>query len=204
MGISNEFTSEQAAYMWQEIGIGGNSDDLLNSLSRNNAFITKIGKTYRYHHMLQQCTRHNFFKKPEEYQQKAYTSMGDWYMIQEDYIPAYYAFSNAKNYGKILSCIEKDRARSLNSEHQEMFFAWIDNCPEEVLLQYPSAIKICMLTMFTFNNIEGLYYLKGLLLKSLEMDERLSEEEKNNLLGDAEISESFVTFNDITAMSQYH
>lgn len=204
LGISDVFTREQAAYLWNALGSGGESEDLLNTLTKNNAFITKTNHLYRCHHMLQQCTHYYFSKKPPEYQQSIYTCLGNWYMDQEDYLSAYYAYSKADNFEKILSCIEKDRGFNLNYEHREDFFSWISRCPEDIMIQFPSAITICMLTMFTFNNIEELYRLKALLLKSLEMNTSLSDEEKNNLLGDAEISESFTVFNDISAMSQYH
>ncbi len=202
MGINNEFTKAQAAYLWA--GSVGDSEELLNSLSKNNAFITKTDNLYHYHHMLQQCTQYHFSQKSPEYRQKIYTRLGDWHMEQEDYLPAYFAYAKAENYEKILSCIERDRVLSLNFEHKQDFFSWLDNCPEETLLQYPSALTICMLTMFAFNNIEELYRLKALLLKSLEINDTLSDEEKNNLLGDAEISESFTAFNNISAMSEYH
>lgn len=204
IGITNEFTKEQAAYLWAGSGIGGDSDLILDDLSRKNAFITKTDNLYRYHHMLQQCARHHFAQQSPDYQKMSYTRLGDWFMAQEDYLQAYLTYAKAENYEKILSCIEKDRCVSLNAEHQQEFFTWIDNCPEATLIQYPNALTICMVTMFTFNNIAGLYRLKGLLLKSLAINETLSEEEKNNLLGDAEISESFTAFNNITAMSAYH
>ncbi|NLL91005.1 MAG: hypothetical protein GX222_01110 [Ruminococcaceae bacterium] len=204
IGITVEFTKEQAAYLWAESGFDGDSDELLNSLSKNNAFISKTGGLYRYHHMLGKCVRHLFSQKPEEYQKNSYTRLGDWYMEHNYYIHAYYAYAEAENYEKILACIEKDRSSSLNYEHAEDFFSWIGNCAEEILLRHPGALAVCMLTMFTFNNIEELYRLKSLLLKSLEINDTLSEEEKNNLLGDAEISESFTAFNDIPAMSEYH
>ena len=204
LGISNEFTKEQAAYLWETDNVNTDSEELLNSLSRNNAFITKTDNLYRYHHMLQQCTRYFFSKKTPEYQQKSYTRLGDWYLEQEDYLPAYFAYAKAENYEKILSCIEKDRSKSLNSEHAQDFFSWIGNCPEEILLRYTNVLPNCMLRMFTFNNIPELKRLKSLFLKSLEMNKTLSDEEKNNLLGDAEISESFTAFNNISAMSEYH
>lgn len=46
--------------------------------------------------------------------------------------------------------------------------------------------------------------MKALLLESLELDKELSAQERNNLLGDAEIAESFLSYNDISAMSAYH
>ncbi|MGI6508376.1 MAG: LuxR C-terminal-related transcriptional regulator [Saccharofermentanales bacterium] len=204
IGISNEFTKEKAAYLWAGSGIGGDSEILLDSLSKNNAFITRTDNLYRYHHMLQQCARYYFSQKPQEYRQKSYTRLGDWHMEQEDYVPAYFSYAKAENFDKILSCIEKDRAKSLNAEHAKDFFSWVGNCPEEILLQHPSALTVCMLKMFAFNNIAELKRLKSLLLKSLEMNKTLSDEEKNNLLGDAEISESFTAYNNISAMSAYH
>ncbi|HHW93558.1 MAG TPA: hypothetical protein GX734_03590 [Clostridiaceae bacterium] len=204
IGICNEFTQEQAAYLWGESGHDNDSAELLNSLSKNNAFITRTDYLYRYHHMLQQCTRYFFSQKPLDYQKRSYTRLGDWFIEQEDYVPAYFAYAKAENYEKILSCIEQDRAKSLNAEHAQSFFSWIDNCPEEILLQNPNALTACMVKMFAFNNIAELKRLKSLLLRSLEKNKTLSDEEKNNLLGDAEISESFTAYNNISAMSAYH
>lgn len=204
LGISNEFTKEKAAYLWAGSGTGGDSGELLNSLSKNNAFITRSDNQYRYHHMLQQCARHYFSQKPMEYQQKSYTRLGDWFMKEENFVPAYYSYARAENFEKILLCAEKDRAKSLNAEHAKDFFSWIGNCPEKILLHYPCALTACMVKMFAFNNIAELKRLKRLLLKSLEMNKTLSDEEKNNLLGDAEVSESFTAYNNISAMSAYH
>jgi LuxR family maltose regulon positive regulatory protein len=67
--MTDEFTAKQAAYLWRH----SDADDLLGSLSRNNAFITRNENgIYRYHHMLRQCTRHKFAEKPEAYQQENY------------------------------------------------------------------------------------------------------------------------------------
>ncbi len=204
IGICNEFTKEQAAFLWAGSSMSGDSEELLDSLSKNNAFITRTDNLYRFHHMLQQCTQYHFAQKPLSYQKKSYTRLGDWFMNEERYISAYYSYAKVENFERILSCLEQDRAKSLNSEHAKDFFSWIGNCPEEILLQNPYALTACMVKMFAFNNIAELKRLKSLLLKSLEMNKTLSNEEKNNLLGDAEISESFTAYNNISAMSAYH
>ncbi len=46
--------------------------------------------------------------------------------------------------------------------------------------------------------------MKGLLLKSLDRDTALTEQERHDLLGDAEVSESFLGYNNISAMSAHH
>ena len=156
LGISNEFTKEKAAYLWAGSGTGGDSGELLNSLSKNNAFITRSDNQYRYHHMLQQCARHYFSQKPMEYQQKSYTRLGDWFMKEENFVPAYYSYARAENFEKILLCAEKDRAKSLNAEHAKDLISWIGNFPEEILLHYPCALTAWMVKMVAFNNIADL------------------------------------------------
>ncbi len=102
------------------------------------------------------------------------------------------------------STLEKDKAKSLNTEHSQDFFRWIESCPEEYLLIYPVAIVACMVKMFSFHNIPEIKRMKGLLLKSLEQDTALTEQERHDLLGDAEVSESFLCYNNISAMSTHH
>lgn len=201
IGITDEFTATQASYLWR----GSDAADLLKRLSRNNAFITKNeAGIYRYHHMLQKCTRQEFAKKPEKYQRESYSNLGKWYCAREEYVSAYYAFYKACDWNGILITLEKDKAKSLNSEHSKDFFKWMENCPKEYFMRYPSAITSCMLKMFSFHNIPELKRMKSLLLESLEQDKELSLQERNNLLGDAEVSESFLSYNNISAMSAYH
>lgn len=104
----------------------------------------------------------------------------------------------------MLKTLEKDKAKSLNTEHSQDFFRWIESCPEEYLLRYPTAIVACMVKMFSFHNIPEIKRMKGLLLKSLDRDTTLTEQERHDLLGDAEVSESFLGYNNISAISTHH
>lgn len=201
IGMADEFTAGQAAYLWQHT----DAADLLGTLSKNNAFITKNENgVYRYHHMLRQCTRQKFAEKPEEYQKESYQRLGRWHFEQEEYIPAYFALAKAEAWDSLLICLEKDKAKSLNTEHSREFFRWLQSCPEEYLLKYPSALTSCMVKSFSFHNIPEIKRMKGLLLQSLEQDTTLTEQDRNDLLGDAEVAESFLRYNDISAMSAYH
>lgn len=201
LGMSEEFTKEQAVYLWND----SDTVDLLESLTKNNAFITKNENgIYRYHHMLRQSTRQKFSKKSEEYQRDKYSRLGHWYLNIEEYIPACYAFYRAKDWDALFITVKRDRFNSFNTEHSQNLCKWLNECPEEIILKYPSAITSCMLEMFTIYNIPELMRMKELLLKSLEQNTTLTKEERNNLLGDAEVSESFLFFNNISAMSEYH
>ncbi len=201
VGMTDEFTAELAAYLWQ----CPDAQDLLDSLSKNNAFISRNENgIYRCHHMLRHCVQLMFANKPEEYRQEAYSRLGKWHLQQQEYIPSYFAFAAAEDWAGLLETLAMDKAKSLNSEHIQAFFGWLTNCPEEILLQYPSAIVVGILKMFSFHNIPEIKRLKQLLLKSLEQDTSLTRQERDNLLGDAEVAESFLAYNDISAMSAYH
>ena len=201
IGMTDEFTSQQAAYLWQH----SDAAELLDSLSQNNAFITKNENgVYRYHHMLRQCARQKFAEKPEAYRRENYARLGRWHFDTEEYIPAYFAFAEAQDWIGLLSTLEKDKAKSLNSEHSREFFRWLQSCPEDYLLKYPSALTSCMVKSFSFHNIPEIKRMKGLLLQSLGQDTALTQQERDDLLGDAEVAESFLCYNDISAMSVYH
>ena len=201
LAITEEFTAKEAEHLWG----GADASGLLDRLTKKNAFITRNESgVYRYHHMLQICARQQFTKKQERFQKNAYSKLGSWYCEQEDYVRAYYAFDSACDWDGLLRTLTKDKAKNLNTEHSKDFFRWIETCPKEYLMKYPSAITSCMVKMFSFHNIPELKRMKALLLESLELDKELSAQERNNLLGDAEIAESFLSYNDISAMSAYH
>lgn len=201
IGMADEFTADQAAYLWQH----PDAVKLLTSLSKNNAFITRNENgIYCYHHMLRHCTRHKFAEKPEAYRKDSYSRLGQWYFNHEDYISAYFAFADAQDWDSLLATLEKDKSKSLNAEHSEAFFSWISECPEDLLMAHPSALVICMITMFTMNNIPEIQRMKSLLLKAMEQNTVLTAQERDDLLGDAEVAESFLSYNNISAMSAYH
>ncbi len=201
IGMANEFTADQAAYLWQH----PDAVELLTSLSKNNAFITRNENgIYRYHHMLRHCTRHKFAEKLEAYRKESYSRLGQWYFDHEDYISAYFAFADAQDWDSLLATLEKDKSKSLNAEHSEAFFSWISECPEDILMAHPSALVICMITMFTMNNIPEIQRMKSLLIEAMEQDTVLTSQERDDLLGDAEVAESFLSYNNIMAMSAYH
>ena len=201
IGMADEFTVKQASYLWQK----DNAKELIDTLSKNNAFITKNeGGIYRYHHMLLQCTRQKFSEKTEDYQRKSYQRLGLWHLEQEEYISAYVAFVKANDCENLLITLEKDKAKSLNAEHSQMFFNWMDMCSEELLMEHPKALVIAMITMFSMNNIPEILRFKSLLLSALKNDTKLTRQEKDDFLGDAEVAESFLAYNNISAMSEYH
>ncbi len=63
--MAEEFTAEQAAFVWRE----PDADALLHDLTHNNAFITESTPgVYRCHHMLRQLLRRKFALLPQSAQ----------------------------------------------------------------------------------------------------------------------------------------
>lgn len=201
LSISPEFTKGQAIYMWPD----SDAQEILESLTKENAFIRKDEKgIYRYHHILHQFSRQKFYEKAQSYQKENYSKLGCWYLSIEEYNNSYYAFFKAKDWDGLFTSIERDRLISFNREKKEDICQWLRECPEEVIIKYPSAITTCMVEMFAINNILELKRLRTLFLRSLEDNEALRDEERNNLLGDGEVAESFLAYNDISAMADYY
>ena len=85
-----------------------------------------------------------------------------------------------------------------------MLTKWSTQCPEQLLLRRPDALLVLMLNLYTYNNIDEMMRIYGLFQRSMEENQTLTPQERNNLLGEAEIMLSFLEFNDISAMSAHH
>ena len=80
----------------------------------------------------------------------------------------------------------------------------LSRCPVSVLKEYPLAILVLMRCMFNWKNIPKMLELKELLLASIREHPKLPEEERGNLLGECDLIQSFLMYNDISRMSQFH
>ena len=137
IGITEEFTQPQAAWLWQHEDVG----ELLSALTETNAFITRDANgIYRCHHMLRQSARQEFSRLPRAERDAAYRRLGGWFLKEKAYVAAELAFRRAEDWDGLLTALEQDRCKSLNTEHRQAFIGWIANCPEEHLLAHPGAL----------------------------------------------------------------
>ena len=199
--VTEDFTAEQAAFMWP----GDDARELLDSLSKNNAFITyNDGGIYRYHHMLRQSARQRFGALSEEVKQQIYCRLGQWYGNRSDYLAAQLAYDKGEDWEALLTMIARDCGKSIGGEHQQVLYRWSRECPPEILNAHPDAILILMRKLFSFRQIPEMLRLKEILMESLATNETLTEEERNDYYGECELVMSFLQYNDISAMSVYH
>lgn len=199
--MAEDFTAEQAAFVWQE----PDADALLHDLTHNNAFITESSPgVYRCHHMLRQLLRRKFALLPQSAQADACARLGSWYERTGDYLTAAERFRQAGDWDGLLRAAAADCGKSIGGEHRQMLLSWCRDCPEDVLRRHPDAVCVLMRKLFSFREIPELLRLRTILLDALQPGGTFSEEERENYLGECDLVMSFLRYNDIAAMSALH
>lgn len=202
MGLADEFTEEMAEFITKREDV----HQILKMLTRQNAFVTCLndGQTYRFHHMMKECAFRAFRTLDDSRQAFYYERYGAWYEKHGAYIHALSAYWRNQNFAAILRVVQKDAGILLASLKPEDVLEALNRCPVSVLKEYPLAILVLMRCMFNWKNIPKMLELKALLLASIREHPKLSEEEKGNLLGECDLIQSFLMYNDISRMSQFH
>ena len=202
MGLADEFTEEMAEFITKREDV----HQILKMLTRQNAFVTCLndGQTYRFHHMMKECAFRAFRTLDDSRQAFYYERYGAWYEKHGAYIHALSAYQRNQNFAAILRVVQKDAGILLASLKPEEVLEVLNRCPVSVLKEYPLAILVLMRCMFNWKNIPKMLELKELLLASIREHPKLSEEERGNLLGECDLIQSFLMYNDISRMSQFH
>ena len=202
MGLADEFTEEMAEFITKREDV----HQILKTLTRQNAFVTCLndGQTYRFHHMMKECAFRAFRTLDDSRQAFYYERYGAWYEKHGAYIHALSAYRRNQNFAAILRVVQKDAGILLASLKPEEVLEVLKRCPVSVLKEYPLAILVLMRCMFNWKNIPKMLELKELLLASIREHPKLSEEERGNLLGECDLIQSFLMYNDISRMSQFH
>ena len=202
MGLADEFTVEMAYYVTEN----EDAEQLLAVLTAQNAFVKCLpdGVTYRFHHMMKACAERTFLTLAPAKQQNYRERFGLWYEDNRQYLHAMAAYRKSGNYGALLRIIQKDAGILLSSLNPQEVIDGIGECPESVLKAHPLAILVLMRSMFNWRQIPKMMEMKGLLMASIAEHPELSAQERGNLLGECDLIQSFLCYNDISAMSRLH
>ena len=103
----------------------------------------------------------------------------------------------------------QEMARTWAGEYHTTFApgaeaALLDRCGDQVLMEHPTALLVLMRRMFTWGQIPRMQQLKALLLESVRNHPDMTPRQRGNLLGECDLIESFLHYNDITEMSRLH
>ena len=202
MGLADEFTAEMAQFVTEN----RNTARLLTALTEQNAFVKRLpdGVHYRFHHMMKECSERAFATLPPERQTAYRERYGVWYEARRQYLHALDAYCRSGNYDAALRVIQEDAGILLASLRPDDVLTFLDRCPSDVLAEHPLAILVLMRSMFNWRRIPKLLEMKAALHASLAAHPEWSGEVRGNLLGECDLIQSFLYYNDIREMSRLH
>lgn len=201
MGLADEFTGEMARFITKE----PDTAEILSDLTAKNAFVTRLpGGGYRFHHMMKACAQRDFDALPPEEQAAYQARYGHWYAENGQYLQALAAYSKAGRWDDALEVVQRDAGILLAALRPEEVLELLDRCGDQVLMEHPTALLVLMRRMFTWGQIPRMRQLKELLLESVRRHPELTDRQRGNLLGECDLIESFLYYNDIGAMSRFH
>ncbi len=200
--LADEFTEEMAGFLSGKKDVKKQLADAV----RTNAFITLLPDHihYRFHHILKECTRRRFDSVSDGDRQKILSRYGQWYEEHALYAKAMEAYRECEDWNALFRIIGKDQGMELTYFTQETVKGWVLDCPGDMLRSEPLALLVLMKQFFSWRLMPEMQKLREEFLQAVEENETLSEEEKNNLLGECEMVMSFTAFNSIKKMSEYH
>ena len=201
MGLADEFTGEMARFITKE----PDTAEILSDLTAKNAFVTRLpGGGYRFHHMMKACAQRDFDALPPEEQAAYQARYGHWYAENGQYLQALAAYSKAGRWNDALDVIQRDAGILLAALRPQQVLELLDRCGDQVLMEHPTALLVLMRRMFTWGRIPRMQQLKALLLESVRNHPDMTPRQRGNLLGECDLIESFLHYNDITEMSRLH
>ena len=199
--IFDNFTLEQAEYLWCQKDAGG----LLRRLAANNAFIRydQAAGTYYMHNIFTSYLRKMFNRLSLEQKKAVWSRAGKWYVNVGDCIHALDYFYKAADFDNLLAAIEIDKGNSIWSEHKEKLIQYFGDCPVKIKREHLQACLIYAINLFSFNEMELFAEQCEEIGRYIEALPREMEYEKNQLSGEFELLCTFSKYNHITGMYEH-
>ena len=202
MGLADEFSAEMARFITEN----ENTEQLLSSMTRQNAFVSRLtdGVTYRFHHMMKECAERAFGVMEKEKQTVYLDRYGKWYEEHKQYLHALDFYGKSGNFHGALGAIQKDAGVLLASLKADDVLSFLSKCPKDVLEAHPLSVLVLMRCMFNWRKIPEMLKIKDFLIHAIDRHTEISKEERGNLLGECDLITSFLMYNDISKMSHFH
>ena len=200
--LADDFTPEMAAFLSGR----ADAEALLSVSASRNAFLTLLPDqiTYRFHHILKECTQRRFHALPASEQNELHRRYGRWYEDHAHYARALSSYRACEDWPGLLRVLGKDQAMELSFFSQNTVAGWVKDCPTAVLKQDPLALLVLIRRYFSWRMLPEMADLRRLFLEAVAEAEDLTETERNDLLGECELVMSFTAYNSIEKMSEYH
>lgn len=205
LSILDGFTSKQIRIMTGQSMLDENVINLINE----NAFIRYDSEKdiYNMHSILQDYLRAWFYNNTsEEFQGKTIKRAGEACVSEALLYPAAKFYYKIKDFDSILSMTYRNEYLDNQKEQYviEFIVKIIDECPAEIMNQYPFAILEFAFQLFLGGRRDVLGKMVQMLSLFIANPKSIEEEQLDRIKGEMSLLMSFTQYNDIQKMSEYH
>lgn len=198
------FSLEQAQYIWQK----GNAKSLLDILLACNSLISqdKITGNYTFHNIFGMCVREQFTLLSLEIQKNIWRKVGEVQFESGQYMSAMQSFYNAEYFDGVMDALEGgDKARSIHNEHKELMIKCYRECPIDIKERHILSILFFALECVTqFREPEMFAEACRDFHICIEQNRELTNDERDQFLGEFEILHTFTSYNDMIKMGEHN
>lgn len=152
LSIFSQFSSSLAMFIFDDL----NTDYLLSQIIKQNAFIRfdPDDNTYYFHHMYKNFLDMKRADLPLNSFDSALAQAARWFLVHDDYVHALDYAYEIKDFELIMTILEKENGKRMNSFHKDKIKAYYSECPQEIRDRHPLAILVILRYMHNFNNRE--------------------------------------------------
>lgn len=198
----DHFTLEQAEYIWTQ----ADSREILDEILDRNVFVTYNSreKTYHIHNIMRNYLSELLEKREMAYKKNIYLKAGGWYEKQSRYFEAITEYYKAGDFDRVFMVVEADRANCITIENNAVFIQYFMACPQEIKKKHPAAFLIYTMQLFVFNQRNAFQNACLEFMSYINENQALTNHEKDRLIGEFEIIQSFTKYNSVMGMSGHH
>ncbi len=198
VSVLDRFTLKQATHMWKR----PDAKLLLDQVVERNAFVSYETKTkhYHVHHMFSEFLKAHFDTLSDDERYAIYCLAGTWQMEQGAYFTAMRHFHKGKDFGLLLTALERDLGHSIHNDNIREFNKFLMDCPIGERLNHPIALLITAITLFCLNEMDLFPQICDEYIESVQ---RPGVKDADALMGEFEILLCLTSFNDINQMLEH-
>lgn len=202
MSIFSDFSMRQAAVMSQNIISEREREQLLE----NNGFIKYDSKSRKYyiHSILKYFLENEFEKLEPVFKKRIYKSAGEWYAANDNNYMAMTYFVKIHDYEAIMAMdwSKASFGEKISKSNKRLFMDIVSATPYSVKQKYIRNYLVFVFSLFLLN--ERAYFNKEceFTREYIENNSEMSAIERKELLGEFELINALVHYNDIQKMNQ--
>ena len=199
VGVCNNFSVEQAEYMYQS----DNTKDILTDLVEKSLFMTYNENTLEYHldgHFAS-CIRRKCEELPSTEHSKRLKRAGDWCMHAfRNHAAARQYYYQAGDFDALMLAIERRTFRFPYMSDDRLFISYYADCPQEIRIRHPKGLLVFGKYFFNSNHWDLSKEIEIEFLTAVNADKQLTEDDICHYKAMYELFLGYIQYNNLKKM----